>query len=91
MARKRGCSPRVLNRSGDRRCDLETEPGLRKIGKQRATSPKDAALLLFGCDRYSERKVSAGSIPAIRRVGTMAAMRVTAERIRTTVRMVRGS
>ena len=84
-------SPWVRIVPDDRQCDLETEPGLRKIGKQRATSPKDVALLLFACGLYSARKVSAGLIAATRRVGTIAATKVTANRIRTTAKMVRRS
>jgi hypothetical protein len=39
-------------------------------------------------DGYSSRKVFAGSIPAIRRVGMVVAIRVTSARVATTVTMV---
>jgi hypothetical protein len=92
MARKRGRSPWVLNHSG-MMGGVTWKPTqvFEKSESRGRHLQRMLPFCFFGCDRYSARKVSAGSIPATRRVGTMAATRVTAERIRTTVTIVRRS
>ena len=75
----------------DRRCDLEPNQVFEKSESRGWHLQRMLPFCFFGWDRYSARKVSAGSIVAIRRVGTMVAMRVTTESVRTTVRMVRRS